>query len=157
MIEQLPIDKVLERLDKVKLKKATKNGLSQWQALCPSHSDKSPSLTISECTDNTVLVKCWSGCTASEIVSAIGLELKDLFKYEPINPNNNNNDSHRNKNSSQPIKKLPSKKAIAHEQLIIQVAEAHINKGLTLSRADKQRYQQALQRLNYLKRLSYVK
>lgn len=148
---QLPIDKVLTQLDKVKPKQSTKDGLNQWQALCPSHGDKSPSLTITECADSTVLLKCWTGCTASEIVRAIGLELKDLFKYEPIHKQSNS------KNSNQPVKKLPSKRAIAYEQLIIQIAEAQINKGLTLSTVDKQRYQQALNRLNHLKGLSYVK
>ena len=142
---QLPIDKVLERLDKVKLKKPTKGGLNQWQALCPSHSDKSPSLTIAECTDGTILVKCWIGCTASEIVKAIGLELKDLFKYEPTNKLGKSNQS---------VKKLPSKQAIEHEQLIIKVAEAQQNKGQQLNKTDQHRYQLALQRL---KRLNHVK
>ncbi|QQP85468.1 virulence-associated protein E [Entomomonas asaccharolytica] len=145
MIERLPIDKVLDKLDKVKAKKPTKDGLNQWQALCPSHADKSPSLTITECTDNTVLLKCWSGCTANEIVNAIGLQLKDLFKYEP---------THKQGNSSPSFKKLPSKQAIAHERLIIQIAEAQQNKGQLLNKADKQRYQLALQRL---KRLQHVK
>ena len=145
-VDKLPIDKVLVRLGKVKPKKPTKNGLSQWLALCSAHADKSPSLTITECADNTVLLKCWSGCTASEIVSAIGLELKDLFKYEPT--------QYSKGNSNQPIKKLPSKQAIAHEKLIVSIAEANLNKGQQLNKTDKQRYQLALQRL---KRLQHVK
>lgn len=140
----LPIDKLLSKLQRVTAKKPTKNGLNLWLALCPAHADKTPSLTITECTDNTVLLKCWSGCTVSEIVRAVGLELKDLFKYESTN---------KQSNSSPSFKKLPSKQAIAHERLIIQVAQAQQNKGQLLNKADKQRYQLALQRL---KRLQHV-
>lgn len=50
-----------------------------WQACCPAHDDKSPSLSIKETTDGTVLIKCWAGCSAGEIVASVGLELSDLF------------------------------------------------------------------------------
>lgn len=141
---QLPIDKVLSKLDKVKPQKQTKKGLNQWQALCPAHMDKSPSLIITECLDHTLLLKCWAGCTTNEIVKAIGLELKDLFKYEPSN-------------TYKTTIKSPSKQAITHEQLIVQIAVAQINKGIVLKEIDKQRYQQALIRLNHLERSSHVK
>ncbi|MDA8205335.1 MAG: toprim domain-containing protein, partial [Thermaerobacter sp.] len=68
-----PIDVLLSRLDKVK---KTSDG---WQALCPAHDDRNPSLSIKEGTDGTLLVKCWSGCSARDIVAAIGLGLGDLF------------------------------------------------------------------------------
>ena len=61
---------------------------NRWLALCPSHSDKNPSLAITEKQDGRLLLKCWHGCGANEIVSAIGLELKDLFppsrNFEPV-------------------------------------------------------------------------
>jgi len=50
-----------------------------WQARCPAHDDKSPSLSVKETADGTVLVKCWAGCGAAEIVASVGLELGDLF------------------------------------------------------------------------------
>ena len=47
-------------------------------ACCPAHDDKHPSLSINE--DNgKILIKCWSGCSVESIVSAIGIETKDLF------------------------------------------------------------------------------
>ena len=140
----LPIDKLLSRLQKVTAKKPPKDGLNQWQALCPAHADKSPSLIITECTDNTVLLKCWSGCTASEIVRALGLELKDLFKYEPTNKQGSSNPS---------FKERPSQQAIQHEKLIVSIAEASLTKGQQLTNTDQYRYQLALQRL---KRLQHV-
>jgi hypothetical protein len=71
-------DKLLARLDKVK-----QNGSDRWIACCPAHDDRSPSLTIKQTDDGTVLVKCWSGCGAAEIVQAVGLSLMDLFPDGP--------------------------------------------------------------------------
>ena len=47
-------------------------------ARCPSHQDRSPSLSISE-GERGLLVKCWAGCTLDEITAALGIEIKDLF------------------------------------------------------------------------------
>jgi hypothetical protein len=47
-------------------------------ARCHAHADKSPSLSVKE-GDRGILIKCWSGCTPHEIVTALGLTLNDLF------------------------------------------------------------------------------
>lgn len=47
-------------------------------ALCPNHPDKHPSLSVRG-GDRGLLIKCWAGCTTSEIVTALGLKLCDLF------------------------------------------------------------------------------
>ncbi|MBT4661790.1 MAG: hypothetical protein HOC18_07810, partial [Candidatus Marinimicrobia bacterium] len=49
-------DLFCSKLDKVK---QTKNGI---EALCPSHNDKSPSLTASY-TKERILFKCQAGCS----------------------------------------------------------------------------------------------
>jgi hypothetical protein len=67
-------DLILDRLKKVK-----GAGPRQWKACCPAHDDRTPSLSIKETDDGTVLLKCWVGCSAYEIVSSVGLELHDLF------------------------------------------------------------------------------
>lgn len=137
-----PIDNLLSRLHQIKTKKPNRAGCRQWQALCPSHPDKTPSLTITECADGTVLVKCWSGCTTDEIVNAISLELKDLFVQQP---------DKQSYSDRAPKKKIcPSKEAIEHEQLIIQIAQSHLKKGDVLTPTDHQRYQQAKKRLSLL-------
>jgi hypothetical protein len=59
------------------LKKVEKNGAG-YTALCPAHDDQQHSLLIKE-TDGKILVKCFAGCDALGIVSALGIELKDLF------------------------------------------------------------------------------
>jgi hypothetical protein len=47
-------------------------------ACCPAHEDKNPSLTIRE-TGEKILVYCWAGCSVSDICSAIGITVADLF------------------------------------------------------------------------------
>ncbi|WP_163097812.1 hypothetical protein GL267_010185 [Acidithiobacillus ferrianus] len=69
-----PVDKVLAALDKVK-----STGPGKWLALCPAHDDKRPSLSVRETEDHRVLLKCWAGCGAAEIVNALRLSLADLF------------------------------------------------------------------------------
>lgn len=65
---------LLDRLDCVRL-----TGPSKWLALCPAHRDRNPSLSIRETDGGVVLVKCWTGCSAAEIVGAVGLDLSALF------------------------------------------------------------------------------
>ena len=50
-----------------------------WQAKCPAHNDRSPSLQVSEGDNGGVLVHCFAGCTADAICGAIGLTLRDLM------------------------------------------------------------------------------
>lgn len=67
-------DTLLSRLDKVKT-----TGQGRWQACCPAHPDKRPSLHIKECDDGRVLVHCFTGCSVGDILAAVGLEFSDLF------------------------------------------------------------------------------
>ena len=61
----------------------------RWLALCPAHEDKDPSLAVTEHQDGRLLIKCWAGCGAIDVVNALGLELKDLYpatdrNYDPF-------------------------------------------------------------------------
>lgn len=67
-------DTLLARLDRVK-----PTGPDAWIASCPAHEDRRPSLSIKN-VDDKVLVHCWAGCGAGDVVAAIGLELRDLFE-----------------------------------------------------------------------------
>ena len=69
-----PIETLIPRLEEVAEKPN-----HQYTALCPAHDDHHPSLSIKELDDGRVLIHCWAGCTAVEIVEAAGLELADLF------------------------------------------------------------------------------
>jgi hypothetical protein len=67
------LDNLLSRLHKVQ-----KRG-KDYMACCSAHDDRSPSLTISEKDDGRILIHCFGGCSADEVLSAIGLEMKDLM------------------------------------------------------------------------------
>ena len=54
-------------------------GASRWIAKCPAHEDRSPCLSVRELEDGTVLIKCFAGCGASDVVAIVGLSLRDLF------------------------------------------------------------------------------
>lgn len=50
---------------------AKRTGPRSWQACCPAHEDRSPSLTISIGADGKLLLHCFAGCSFKEIIDAI--------------------------------------------------------------------------------------
>lgn len=69
---------LLERLERVR---ATKPG--QWIAKCPAHDDGRPSLSVRETADGKVLLHCFAGCAATDVIAAVGLEFSELFPEPP--------------------------------------------------------------------------
>ena len=82
----MSIETILNALDRVKRKSAGK-----YVALCPCHSEKTPSLAISETTEGGVLIHCF-GCGAGgmEVINALGLDSSELFperdRYDSSQP-----------------------------------------------------------------------
>ncbi len=56
--------------------KSSKDG---WICNCPAHDDKNPSFSFKVGVGGRVLLNCFAGCTAQQIVEAIGLKLQDLM------------------------------------------------------------------------------
>ena len=48
-------------------------------ARCPAHDDREPSLSIAEGVDGRALLWCFAGCSAEDIVQALGLTWPDMF------------------------------------------------------------------------------
>lgn len=67
------LEKVLQKLHGV-----TKNG-NGHKALCPSHADKNPSLSVGLSDSGNVLLHCHAGCEKQSILDAAGLTMNDLF------------------------------------------------------------------------------
>ena len=69
----MSLEEFLDRLGEVK-----KHGRN-YDARCPNHDDHTASLSVTEGDDGRILVKCFAGCSTSDIVAALGLRLADLF------------------------------------------------------------------------------
>ncbi len=57
-----------------------KTGAGRWQARCPAHDDRNPSLSITAKGNGDVLIHCHAGCDVEDVVAAVGLTLADLFE-----------------------------------------------------------------------------
>ncbi len=74
----MAVDVLLNRLDKVRQVSPGK-----WQARCPAHADKSPSLSIAD-QDGVVLVHCFAQCSVEDICGAVGIDMTELFPPKPL-------------------------------------------------------------------------
>jgi hypothetical protein len=50
-----------------------------YVARCPSHDDRTASLSIGEGHESRILLRCFAGCSAADVVHSLGLEVRDLF------------------------------------------------------------------------------
>jgi len=73
-IKRAPILAQLEGLPR-----ARERGQGRWVACCPAHPDAHPSLGWTVGSDGRVLLRCHAGCSAEEIVEALGSATSDLF------------------------------------------------------------------------------
>lgn len=74
-MKQVTVEDVVALLEKPK---KTGNG---WQARCPAHDDKRPSLSVSRGDDGRALLYCHKGCSYPDIMKALGLDQKYVFPY----------------------------------------------------------------------------
>lgn len=68
-----------------KLDGARKSG-GQWMARCPHHEDREASLSLTEGTEQPVVLKCHAGCDPVDILAKIGLTWADLCEPREDNP-----------------------------------------------------------------------
>ena len=120
---------LLSRLEKVR-----KASHDRWMACCPSHHDGTPSLSIKEDSTGKILIHCHAGCSAEQIVSAVGLNIADLFpsrssEYEGYTP------KHRPKL----ITATQGLEICAKESLLIAVIASDFAKSTVLSEKDRER------------------
>lgn len=75
----MSVDLVLERLERVK----RSPGGNGWDARCPAHDDKNPSLRVWVSDEGWVRFKCYAhGCSRESILDKLGLELRDIGPEE---------------------------------------------------------------------------
>ena len=116
---------LLSKLDKVK-----RTGAGRWVACCPAHADKGPSLSLRETDDGRVLVYCFAGCSAVDILAAVGLELRDLYP-EPL--------AGHHKPERRPFPATDVLRCIAFESLVVSAAAAALLTGEPFGPAERER------------------
>jgi hypothetical protein len=131
------IDSFLSRLDRVK-----ETGPSRWVACCPSHDDKSPSLSIKQAETGKLLIHCFAGCISEDVLHSVNLEWKDLYS-----------------DSRPPVLKRPPHKTTAQAFLeedaseIVRIGKDWIRQGKLISNRDMKVYLDALRRTEDTSRL----
>ena len=138
------IGNLLNRLEKVKGRKG------RWTACCPSHGDRSPSLAITQLDDGRILLKCFAGCSAYEIVSSVGMDMQDLFPKDDLLKGN----VHSVKSERRPFYATDLLRIIHFEALITSIAAFDMAEGRQVSDGDKKRLKTAFERIN--EAVSYI-
>ena len=130
-------DTLLNRLERVR-----ETAPGQWLACCPAHEDRSPSLSIKQ-TDDRLLVYCFAGCPAGDVLAAVGLELRDLFDK----PLEHNRPPMRQRERRRQGQAADALRAIRHESFVVLLAADRLAAGFGINGDDMDRLHQAHQRI----------
>lgn len=128
-----PAERLIPKLTDVK-----QTGPDRWLAQCPAHEDKRPSLSIRELDDGRVLINCFAGCGAANVLDAVGLEFQDLYP------------EHRGHRAPERrrVPAIDALRALAHEARVVGLAAEDIAGGKPLSESDRDRLFQAIGRIS---------
>lgn len=126
------VEALLARLDRVRAA-----GDRKWAACCPAHEDRSPSLSIRD-TGERILIHCFAGCFAEDVLSAIGLTFADLYADESRAAREAFNGMRR------PRAKIDS---LDHARTVLVMAAERIKAGKPLSLEDEATIEVARERL----------
>lgn len=132
---------ILDRLGRV-----AERGTGKWIACCPAHDDHNPSLSVAETSDGAILIHCWAGCDAIDIVSAIGLTLADLF------PDREQQHQHHTGGHRPRISASDALRLLSREAAVLCLAAADLARGISLSPDDLARLMAACTRIYELRR-----
>jgi len=123
-----------------------------WTACCPSHNDKSPSLSIREGQDGRVLVHCFAGCSVHEVVGAVGMSVNDLFPPDEKRKEY----GHAKPSVKASFYSSDLMRIIGFESLVVQIAAIDMANGKKLSDTDRGRLTVATQRIQEAMRYGNV-
>lgn len=129
------IDKLLSRLEGVK-----RTGNGQWMAKCCAHDDRSPSLSIKDAGNGKILVNCLAGCSALDVLGAVGMDWNDVMPEKVI--------SHQERPTRQRVYPSDALRAIQFEARIVIATAFALNNGEKLPQTDLDRLKLSMERIN---------
>lgn len=123
----MSVDILLAKLEKVK-----RTGTDRYQARCPAHDDKGPSLAIRESESGAILIHCFAGCSVHEVLGAIGMDMADLFPRREAGRRSVKPDR-------RPFPAADVLRCIAFEALVVAMAGTALLSGHPFSPVDRER------------------
>jgi hypothetical protein len=128
------LETLLSRLKKVRGRDGS------WMACCPSHDDKSPSMTIRD-EQGKILIHCFAGCSVPDILGAVQMDMTDLFPvrddfippHQPLRPR---------------FRAADLLKVVSFEATIVAVSAHDLAQGRVLSKEDHARLRLSIERIN---------
>lgn len=134
-----PIDLLLSRLERVR-----QTAPNRWVMPCPAHQDRSPSLSVRETPEGTVLLRCFAGCDTQSVLDAVGLTFADLF------PDSGDQRPHRVPPGPARIPASDLLLMLEQEALAVGLVGAYLAEQKPLSETDWQRLAQGVSRITTL-------
>ena len=135
-----PVQTLLSRLERVR---RAGNGYS---ARCPAHQDRSSSLSVTEGSDGRVLVHCFAGCPVHVVAAAVGMTVSDLFP--PRASSDRPEDRRRFRELAKQGQWAVALNVLAFEATVVLIACRTALRGATLSAADSERLEVAIDRID---------
>lgn len=127
-----PLQQLLGRLEGV-----VKTGCG-WRARCPAHGSKAASVSIAQGANGTVLVNAFCGCTAHDVLTAIGLTVGDLFPRRDLRTMTPAERSQLRQAALLPRWRA-AMEALQHEATVLLIAANKLGDGLPLDDSEQTR------------------
>jgi hypothetical protein len=128
-----------------RLEGVRQTGHGRWTARCPAHEDRRASLSVRELDDGRVLVHDFAGCDVEAVLSALGLEMGDLYPEKPME---------HGKRERRPFNAHDVLACVAFEATVVAVSARDIASGKVLTEAEIERLWQAAGRIEAARRIA---
>ena len=131
-----PIDVLLSRLDNVR-----QYGKG-YRCDCPNGHTSRGTLSLAEGNDGRVLLTCFAGCAAADVLAAVGLTLADLYPA-PVRDMTPRGRARR-REAMQAASVVAATSVLSFEAAVVAVAAADLARGCALAADDHDRLAQAM-------------
>lgn len=122
----MDVSELLARLSGVR-----STGTDRWVSRCPSHADRSPSLSVRVLPDGRILAHCFAGCDIEAVLGAVGARVSDLFA-EPLTRD-------RLPPIRAPFSPMEALTCLQRESLIVAMAAGDVADGKPMTGGDADR------------------